>query len=198
MGNTSSAEIKASIIIAKNKILLMRNKKVNSLQAKEKELVKFVQEKNLEVAKAKMRAVLIEENLIAVYDTIVPLMDIIREKLSLMMYQNKKCPDEIQPLLETIIYASLRIEVEELHKLRNITSQQYGEAFVAQAAEDVKGMVNPVVKEKLNMEQIGEAMLMIKLKQLALKNNVQLDDNNYYGNILHNVNDWNQKNPYES
>ena len=85
MGTISSAELKASLIIAKNKILLMRNKKVNSIQLKEKELVKFIQEKNMEVAKAKMRAVVIEENLIAVYDTVAPLLDIIKEKLQLLM-----------------------------------------------------------------------------------------------------------------
>jgi hypothetical protein len=197
MGTISSAELKASLIIAKNKILLMRNKKASSIQLKEKELVKFIQEKNMEVAKAKMRAVVIEENLIAVYDTVAPLLDIIKEKLQLLMYQSKKCPDELQPLLETVIYTSLRVEVEELHKLRDITSKQYGETFVAEAAEDVKGMVNQVVKEKLNFNQIGDAKLMIKLKQLALKSNVQFEDGNYYDETMHNVNEWGQKNPYE-
>lgn len=204
MGNqqnsSSPSHVKALIIAAKSKVALQRNKKAHSLLTKQKETIKYLKEQNLDIAKLKMESIIIEENLVTVYDLIVPLFTMVKERLANIMNQKGKCPEEIQPIIDTLVYASTRIDVEEMHELRKLVGLQYGDSFVAEADLNAKGDVYRNVIDKLKITENKDILVMIRLKKLAKDNNISFDDYDAenYGKGLEEVNSWGNVNPYES
>ena len=144
-------EIKTYLMIIQNKLTLFRNKKVASIKQKKNEIAKCLKENNLDVAKAKMDTIIREEDMITAYDILGPLCEILKERASYIVC-NSECPPDLRAQLDTIIYASTRIDFEELLKLRSMIIQRYGQSYVAKAESNADKLVNINLIEKLKIK----------------------------------------------
>ena len=173
-------ELKAMILICQTKITLQRNKKVALIKSKKEEIKKFLKQNNLEVAKAKMDTIIREEDYITVYDILGPMCEILKEKVTYIM-NNNECPPDLKAQIETLIYASFRLEFEDLHKLTEIFSEKYGKQFVENAKNNVSKLVNVNVVDKLEVKIPNETFIILKLKLLIKEFNIdfQFSDDIY-------------------
>ena len=167
-------EVKTYIMVAKSKLTLYRNKKVVSIKQKRAEIVKCLKENNLDVAKAKMDSLIRDEDIITCYDILGPICEILKEKVTYIMMSNE-CPPDVRAPLDTVIYASSRLEVDELHKLRELILLKYGNMYVSKADSNADRLVNINLIEKLKIKPAVDAFITIRLKQLCKQDKIPFE-----------------------
>ena len=171
---STPAEIKTYLMVAQGRLNLNRNKKVDSIKKKKLEIVKCLKENNLDVAKAKMDSLIREEDYITVYDIIVPLLEILKERVTYII-ANNECPPDLRAQLDSIIYASTRLEVEELVIIRDLIMRRYGAAYIEKADNNADRLVNINLVEKLKIKPASDAFLTIRLKQLCKEKKINYE-----------------------
>jgi len=167
-------EIKTYIMIIQNKLTLFRNKKIASIKQKKKEIAKCLKENNLDVAKAKMDTVIREEDMITVYDILGPLCEILKER-STYIISNTECPPDLRAQLDSVLYASTRMEIEELHTLRDMIMRKYGQAYISKADSNADKLVNVNLIEKLRIKPASDVFVTIRLKQLCKEQKIPFE-----------------------
>jgi len=172
--HNTPVEFQTYLMIVQTKINLNRNKKVELIKRKRKEAADCLLENNLDLAKVKMDSVIREEDLITVYDILGPICEILKEKVSCLLIF-EKCPDDLRASLDTLIYASTRLEIEELHKIRELIRKKYGEIYISKANANVDGLVNLNVVDKLKIRQTADPYLIARLKQICRDEGIKYD-----------------------
>ena len=66
------------------------------------------------------------------YDILGPLLEILKERVTYIV-TSTECPPDLRAQLDTVIYASTRLEFEELYKLRDLIMRKYGMAYITKA-----------------------------------------------------------------
>jgi hypothetical protein len=162
----SPTELQTYVMIVQARLTQSRNKKVELIRKKRQEIAKCLQENTLDIAKAKMESLLREEDFITVFDILGPLCEIVKEKVSYLLLSDK-CPDDMRATLDTILYASTRLEIDELHKIREAMYGKYGELYATKATTNADSLVNVNVVEKLKIKPVADQYLIARLKQLV-------------------------------
>jgi len=162
----SASELQTFVMIIQAKLTQNRNKKVLDISKKRNEIRDLLKEKGLELAKAKMETILQEEDNITVYDILGTLLEKIKEKCSYMLYYDK-CPEDLRATLDTIIYASTRLEIDELHAFRNNIKIKYGDEYILDASSNKSQLANVNVVEKLRMKVPQEQVVVTRLKMIC-------------------------------
>ena len=168
------SEIKAYIMICQNRILLQRNKKLQNIGKKKLEIANCLKENNLDVAKAKMDSLIREEDYITAYDILGPLLEILKERVTYIV-SSVECPADIRAQLDSVIYASTRMEIEDLYKLRDLIMRKYGSAYIQKAENNVDKLVNINLVEKLKIKPSSDAFQIIRLKQLCKEKKIPFE-----------------------
>ena len=168
------SEIKTFIMIAQNKLSLFRNKKIDAIRKKKHEIAKSLRENNLDVAKAKMDSLIREEDYITSYDILGPLLEILKERVTYIV-TSTECPPDLRAQLDTVIYASTRLEFEELYRLRDLIMRKYGSAYISKAENNADKLVNVNLIEKLRIKPASDAFLTIRLKQLCKEQKIPFE-----------------------
>ena len=168
------SEVKTYIMIIQNRLSLYRNKKVDSIRKKKKEVEKSLRENNLDVAKAKMDSIIREEDMMTVYDILYPLCEILKERVTYIM-SSAECPADLRAQLDSIIYASTRVEIQELYVLRDFILTKYGSNYLQKADTNADKLVNVNLVEKLKVKPASDAFLTIRLKQLCKEKKINFE-----------------------
>lgn len=167
----TAIEIRTWIGGAQAKMSLYRSKKVNDIKAKKKDVIELLKQNNLDVAKTKMDTIIQAEDTITIYDILVPQCEILKERCTyLLTFEN--VPVDIKDTLDTLIYASNRLEVEELHKVREMIRLKFGDAYVNGGDTNKDGNVNINVIEKLKVKPNTDAFLIVRLKQIVAESKI--------------------------
>ena len=169
-----AGEIKIYIQICQKKIALFRNKKIHSIKNKKSEVIGYLEKKNIDVAKTKMESIMRDEDSIFVYDILDPIIEVLLER-SFYIDSSTECPADLRTQLDTIIYASTRLEIEEFVTLRDLFRRKYGLGYITKAENNVDSLVNQNLVEKLQVKLPTEELLMIRLKQLCKEKKLQFD-----------------------
>lgn len=159
-------EVKTYVMSCQNKMSLYRNKKVYEIKKKKDEAIAALKQNNLDIAKAKMESIIRLEDTITVYDILGPLCEILKERITYLC-EAQEVPPDIKAQLDTIIYASSRIDVDDLYQLRSLVQRKYGAYYIEAADQNKDGLVNINVVEKLKIKPPVDAFLTIRLKQLC-------------------------------
>ena len=161
-------------MIIQNKLTLFRNKKIASIKQKKKEIAKSLRENNLDVAKAKMDTIIREEDMITVYDILGPLCEILKERVTYII-SNTECPADLRAQLDSVIYAGTRMEIEELHTLRDMIMRRYGQSYIMKADSNADKLVNVNLVEKLRIKPASDVFVTIRLKQLCKEQKIPFE-----------------------
>ena len=168
------SEIKTFIMIAQTKMSLFRNKKIETIKKKKIEIANCLKENNLDVAKAKMDSLIREEDYITAYDILTPLLEILKERVTYII-TSTECPADLRAQLDSVIYASTRLEFEELFRLRDLIMRKYGAAYIQKAESNIDKLVNINLVEKLKIKPASDAFLTIRLKQLCKEKKIPFE-----------------------
>lgn len=167
-------EVKTYIMSCQNKMLLYRNKKVYEIKKKKDEAIMALKQNNLDIAKAKMESVIRLEDLITVYDILGPLCEILKERITYIC-EATEVPPDIKAQMDTIIYASSRVDIPDLFTLRSLIQRKYGAYYIQSAEQNRDGLVNVNVVEKLKIKPPVDAFLTIRLKQLCKEKKINFE-----------------------
>lgn len=167
-------EIKTYVMSCQNKMSLYRNKKVYEIKKKKDEAIAALKQNNLDIAKAKMESIIRLEDTITVYDILGPLCEILKERITYLC-EAQEVPPDIKAQLDTIIYASSRIDVDDLYQLRSLVQRKYGSYYIEAADQNKDGLVNINVVEKLKIKPPVDAFLTIRLKQLCKEKKINYE-----------------------
>ena len=162
----TAAEIKTYIMVIQGKINLYRNKRIESIRKKKKEIEKSLRENNLDVAKAKMDSIIREEDMMTVYDILTPLCEILKERVTYII-TSSECPPDLRAQLDSVMYASTRVEISEFQVLRDLILRKYGTNYLQKADQNVDRLVNVNLVEKLKIKPASDVFLTIRLKQFC-------------------------------
>ena len=193
----TAERLKTLLSAAKARCTQQKNKSVGLIQKKEQEIIKSLQLNRLEDAKAKMNNLLADEDRIKVYENLNTIFEILKEKCTRII-SNDECPADIRAQLDTVLYASIRLEIEELKQFHDLIIQKYGEAYVTKAKNNEDKLVNKNIEERLRSTVFSEVMVKQRLKQLCIKKNInfKFDEDIPPGPEILDVEM--DKNPYES
>ena len=169
-----AGEIKIYIQICQKKIALFRNKKIHSIKSKISEVIGYLEKKNIDVAKTKMESIMRDEDAIYAYDILDPIIQILLERI-FYIDSSTECPADLRTQLDTIIYASSRLEIEEFLTLKDLIRRKYGLAYITKAENNADSLVNQNLVEKLQVKLPTEELLMIRLKQLCREKKIKFD-----------------------
>ena len=148
------------------------NQKKNNIDKITWEIETFLKKDEIDLAKLKMENILKDENFISIYNLIEPIIKNIREKSNLII-SNDECPPEIRNQLDTIIYASTRIEINELIEFRKKIIKIYGQDYVTKADNDTDKLVNKNLIELLNPAVYSDDLKIVRLKQICIENKIK-------------------------
>ena len=109
-------------------------------------------------------------------------------------------PVDIKAQLDTLMYASSRIELDDLYKLRHLVQKKYGIYYIQAADQNRDGLVNVNVIEKLRVKPPSNVFLIIRLKQLCKEKKFNYDFPEEMGDGMGGGNpyDGTGGNPYDS
>ena len=177
-----------------------KTKKVHDTLKKKGEIVDLLKNNNMEMAMAKMDSILRNDDFIAAYDILIPLIEILKEKCTYIV-SNDECPAEIRPQLDTVLYAARRIEIEEYMKFKDKIQLKYGEAYIIKADNNSDKLVNENLVEKLGVKIYKEEVKKMRLRYLAKEKNINIKNTELVpgGDWEVDIQGMNyNKNPYES
>ncbi|MCQ2816046.1 MAG: IST1 family protein [archaeon] len=72
-----------------------------------------------------------------------------------------------------MVYAATRLEVEELHKLKDLLRIKYGDAYVMSAETNTNRTVKENVIAKLSLKQMPDSLIIVRIKQIAKEMNIE-------------------------
>ena len=192
-------EIKTYFLVCQKKVTLFKNKKIDSIKRKKLEIEKCLKENNFDLAKAKMESIIREEDYISAYDIIGPFLEILNERSS-YIDSTTECPPDLRFQLDTVIYASTRLEIEDFLKLRDIIIRKYGQEYISKAENNDDKLVNNILIEKLMIKPPVEGLIIIRLKQFCKEKNIKFEFPNEISEIpgegLDNPQEGQGYNPY--
>ena len=121
-----------------------------------------------------MDSLIREEDYITAYDILSPLLEILKERVTYII-TSSECPADLRAQLDSVIYASTRLEFEELFRLRDLIMRKYGTAYIQKAESNVDKLVNINLVEKLKIKPASDAFLTIRLKQLCKEKKIPFE-----------------------
>ena len=170
----TAAEIKTYIMVIQNKMQLYRNKRLDSIKQKKKEIERNLRENNLDIAKAKMDSIIRDEDMITVFDILTPLCEILKERVTYIL-TSAECPPDLRAQLDSVLYASTRVEISEFQVLRDLILRKYGQTYLMKADSNVDRLVNVNLEEKLRIKPASDVFLIIRLKQFCKERKIKYE-----------------------
>ena len=190
-------ELKAMILLLQKKFEVDKNKTISSIKNNYLEIEKCLKTNNLDVAKLKMDNIINKENKISALDILIFNCDILKENINVLI-QNNKVPNELRKSLDSLMYSSTRLKIEEFNKLRAMIQNKFGLDYIKSCDNNNDNFVDQNLIEKLGIKQNDNSLIIIKLKTYCnyKKINFNFDDNfhNLKMNINNNMNNNNNKN----
>lgn len=136
------------------------------LKKKKDEIIDLLKNNNEDMAMAKMDGILRNEDLIAAYDILIPLTEILKERCTYIV-SNSECPIELRAHLDTAIFSARRIDIEEYMKFRDLIQRKYGEAYISKADNNVDKLVDQNIVDKLGVNTYKDEAKKIRIRLLA-------------------------------
>lgn len=154
--------------MACGRIQIASNKKSALLKQSMREVALLLAEDPPREEKAKIRAeaLIRDDNMIEAYEILQLECELLHERIKLIQY-SKTCPQDLVSVISTLIWASHRVDFEELNLIRKQFSAKYGKVFVEHAMRNVGGVLNERVVSKLSIEPPAAYLVQTYLERIC-------------------------------
>ena len=191
-------DLKILLKISKEKCILYIEKTNSNIDKKKNEISTCLEQNNIDMARAKMNNILKDENDIEIYDLLKPFLEKLMERCTLIV-SNTECPPEIKSILDTVLFASTRVEIDELKTFEEKIIKKYGSDYVTNAEKNTDNSVNEDLFEILQPKIYKEEFIDLRLKLLCKEKNMKCPFiNDSIPDVHLDPSDLSNKNPYES
>lgn len=166
------SKFKPHLKMAVERIKIATNRKTNAVKTAQREIAKLLVEEKDEKAAIKVEAVIREDATIEAYGIIELICDLLHER-SRLIAAEKTCPEDLIPAVHTIIWATNRADIPELHEVKRQLKLKYGAEFVERAERNADNAVNERVVHKLSIRPPSAAVVLEYLQEIAKKHELK-------------------------
>jgi vacuolar protein sorting-associated protein IST1 len=169
MGNGikyNQGHLKANLQMGISRLTLMKNKKINQIALIKDEIASLLHSGKEEMAMVKVESIINHENFITAVEVLMMYCAQLIERV-FQIGSSDKCPPDIRIAVETIIWASTKIDCKELIEARQDLGAKFGFEFCRHAADNKDGYVNSIIRDKLVNTVPEEEMKVVKIQEIA-------------------------------
>ena len=159
--NGETMEFALQLGLAQKTCKVSGEKRKETIAKKKKELSNYFKPEHMKTAMNITQSIIKDENFIIVMVILNKLFESIKSKLN-SLAPSGECPTSLRPPLDSIVYASKKLNIDELNQLREKISKMYGEDYIKKASNNEDQIVNQELIQKLN-ETIPEETIKKKL-----------------------------------
>ena len=165
----SHNELKVLIQLCQNKCKEEKDKKIEAINKIKSEIVKFIKENDMKSANTKTDILIKDENYVAVYDILDPIFELIKTKCNYII-STTECPEDLRNYLDSLLYATIRLDIDELMIFKEKIIKIYGSDYVEIALNNKDKKVNNDLVEKLKITTFSEEVIKERQNQLKSEN----------------------------
>ncbi|OMJ75799.1 hypothetical protein SteCoe_24978 [Stentor coeruleus] len=165
-GTFNQSHLKANLQMGISRLTIMKNKRINQISVSKDEIANLLRSGKEEMAMIKVESIINHENFITAIEVLVMFCAQLNERV-FQIASAQKCPPDLNIAIETVIWASTKIDCKELIEARTILGAKFGYDFCRNAAENRDGQVNSIVRDKLVTAVPDEESKVIKIQEIA-------------------------------
>lgn len=185
MGNGikfNQVHLKANLQMGISRLNLMKNKRSNQISLVKDEITALLHSGKEEMAMVKVESIINHENFITAVEVLTMFCAQLIERVFQIGSVNT-CPPDLRIAVDTIIWASTKIDCKELIEVRQELGAKFGFEFCRNAADDKFGNVNSIVREKLVNSVPSEEMKVVKIQEIASEKKVDFVFKHHIRNV---------------
>ena len=162
-------KLRTLIDSSKNKCKEERLKKIEAINNNKSEIVKFIKENDMKSANIKTDILIKDENYVTVYDILDPIFELIKTKCNYII-STTECPEDLRNSLDSLLYATIRLDIDELMTFKEKINKIYGSDYIEIAVNNKDKKVNNDLVEKLKITTFSEEVIKERQNQLKSEN----------------------------
>jgi hypothetical protein len=187
-------ELKTTVMIIQSRINQNKNKTIADIKQKREAAVKLLKENKKELCKLKIESIMRSEDLVSCYELIHLLLDTLKDKISYIWSSKDICPNEFSAALETVLYSSTRMNVEEFTSFREMIVLKFGKNYVNDAVENKNKLVNINMITRLSISPYSDKAINERIRILAQEEDIGIFGYNAMMNLKNSNNVFSNQN----
>ncbi|KAI9183674.1 Vacuolar protein sorting-associated protein ist1 [Blastocladiella emersonii ATCC 22665] len=165
-GMFSANRLKVQLRLAVNRLKLLQQKKASLNASQRKELSLLLDAGKVDSARVRVEHVIREDLTMEALEVLELYCELLLARFGLIEGM-AACDAGIQEAVHTLIYAAPRVDVKELHVVRDLLAAKYGKDFAQSALENRADVVNRRVIQKLKVQTPDRALVNLYLVEIA-------------------------------
>ena len=167
MGASYSAnKLKVALRSATARMTMSINKKNNAIRVDSRAIATLLQTHKDESARIKVEGLLHARNLISVMETLQLMCELLATRIQIIS-SAQGVPVDLEESIATLVYCSVRVEVDELTVIAQQFGAKFGEKEMRQHVNNDSGRVNPRIVEKLRIVPPEFAVVICEMEKIA-------------------------------
>ena len=147
-GRRGVLQAKVNLKMSAQRMTMLGKKLQNASLQRRREIAQLLSDGKEESARIKVEYVIRDELTCQAYEMMDLFVDLLVVRLPLLD-QSREVPGDLVEALHSVLYASTRLEVQELKALQPLFSAKFGKEYVQMAMENGEDKVNPRLVHKL-------------------------------------------------
>lgn len=164
----SSSKLKSQLKMAVHRFQIASNKKSALLKQQKREIANLLAEEPPKEEKARIRAesLIREDNTIEAYEILQLSCELLSERLQLIS-TTEGCPPDLVGTISSLLWASNRMDIQELGEIRKQFKLKYGKKFEEDAMMNAGGVINERILVKLSVQPPSAMLVQAYLMKIA-------------------------------
>lgn len=169
-------KLRSHLLMGLERFKLLNNRRRNEMQTEKREIGTLLRDKQYDRARIKVESVIRKDKERQASEMLETMCDLIATRITLIATE-KTCAVDLQESVQTVMWASKRLPVDELHEVRNQLTMKYGDVFAAAAmkGEGAGCHVNARVRELLTVGVPADDVKIHYLTEIATAQGVSFD-----------------------
>jgi vacuolar protein sorting-associated protein IST1 len=163
----NGAKTKVQLKLTAQRCSLLQEKK-NAIAKKERrEIASLIERGKLETARVKTEGIIGEDIMVELLEIMELYSEMLIARFALLELNQREPDPAIKEPLCAIIHAAPRIELREMHALREMLMAKYGREFAVAAMENTDGCVSERVTSRLRVETPSKELVDMYIAEIC-------------------------------
>lgn len=169
-------KLRSHLMMSLERLKLQGNKRRNEMQLEKREIAGLLRDRQFDRSRIKVESIIRKDREREACDIVETMCNLLSERVTLIATE-KACPTDMLESAHTVMWASKRLQADELNEVRNQLGLRYGDSFIGAAmkGEGAGCHVNPAVRALLTVSIPADDVKVRYLTEIAAAHNVAFD-----------------------